>query len=242
MAILTLDGLRKEFGGLAAVDGFDFMLETGDLHALVGPNGCGKSTLFNLITGAIRPTDGRVTFDGHDITGLPPYRIARLGIGRKFQVPAVFDELSVAENLVVPGWAARPLPMWSAPPAAAVDDVLARIRLAAKRDHLAATLAHGERQWLEIGMLLASRARLLLLDEPTAGMTRTETEATGDLIRDIAAAGDVTILVIEHDIGFIRRLGCPVTVMAKGRVLRSGGYDEIRADEEVRALYFGRGH
>jgi urea transport system ATP-binding protein len=121
-----------------------------------------------------------------------------------------------------------------------VADLLALIQLTDKKDQPAGDLSHGERQWLEIGMLLASGARLLLLDEPTAGMTVTETKATANLIKGIAARGEATILVIEHDIGFIRELGCPVTVMSKGRVLRSGSYDEIRADDEVRALYFGR--
>ncbi len=241
MAILEIEDLRKDFGGLAAVDGFSFRLGAGELHALVGPNGCGKSTLFNLITGTFPPTAGRVLFDGEDITGRPPHEISRLGVGRKFQVPAVFDELSVADNLAVPRWPGRRLGFWAAARAEAVDDILERVGLADKRDRLAAELAHGERQWLEIGMLLASRARLLLLDEPTAGMTVTETAATAALIRGIADQGRATILVIEHDMGFIRELDCPLTVMAKGRVLKSGSYADMRGDAEVRALYFGRG-
>jgi len=232
MALLAVHELRKRFGGLAAVDGVSFALGDGVLHALVGPNGCGKSTLFNLITGAIRPDSGRVVFAGRDITGLAPWRVARLGVGRKFQVPAVFDDLSVVENLAVPAWVGgRIAPSTVAP-------LLARINLAGRAGVPAGALAHGERQWLEIGMLLASGARLLLLDEPTAGMTVAETAATAELIREIAGAA--TVLVIEHDIGFIRRLDCPVTVMAKGRVLRSGSYADMRADAEVRALYFGR--
>ncbi len=242
MAVLEIDGLRKDFGGLAAVDGFSFALEAGQLHALVGPNGCGKSTLFNLITGAFPASGGTVRFDGREITGLASYEIARLGVGRKFQVPAVFDELTVAENLSVPRWPEKRLGLWRQAAAEDVADLLDLIKLADKRDQPAADLSHGERQWLEIGMLLASGARLLLLDEPTAGMTVTETRATADLIKDIASRGEATILVIEHDIGFIRDLGCPVTVMSKGRVLRSGSYDDIRADDEVRELYFGRKH
>ncbi len=242
MAILELDEVVKDFGGVVAVDGFSFALRAGELHALVGPNGCGKSTCFNLITGALRPTSGRILFEGRDITGLPPYRISRLGIGRKFQVPAVFDDLTVAENLAVPRWAGGRLAPISRAALACDEGVLARINLVAKRAVPAGELAHGERQWLEIGMLLASRARLLLLDEPTAGMTVGETHATAGLIRDIAARGETTILVIEHDIGFIRELGCPVTVMAKGRVLRTGGYDDIRDDERVLELYLGRAH
>lgn len=241
MPLLQTIDLRKDFGGLAAVDGVDFSLEAGSLHALVGPNGCGKSTLFNLISGALAPSGGRVFFDGAEITGLPPHDIARRGIGRKFQVPAVFDALSVAQNLAVPAWARDRLSYWRAAGTDAPMAMLEQVGLAGKRDLPAGELSHGERQWLEIAMLLASRARLLLLDEPTAGMTMTETAATAELIGRLAAAGDLTVLVIEHDMAFLQDLGCPVTVMAKGRILRSGDYATIRADAEVRALYFGRG-
>ena len=238
MALLEIEGLHKAFGGLAAVDGIDFALEQGALHALVGPNGCGKSTLFNLITGALRPDSGRVRFAGQDITGWPVHRIAKAGIGRKFQVPAVFDDLTVLQNLSLPRWSSGRLPMLAAADLTPGEDRLSRIHLAGKGAVRAGALSHGERQWLEIGMLLAARARLLLLDEPTAGMTQAETAATAELIR--AITGDATVLVIEHDIGFIEALGCPVTVMARGRILCSGSFAEIRADERVRELYFGR--
>jgi ABC-type uncharacterized transport system ATPase subunit len=237
VALLEIEALRKDFGGLAAVDGVDFALAEGDLHALVGPNGCGKSTLFNLITGALPPSGGRVRFAGEDITGWPAWRIARAGIGRKFQVPAVFDELTVLENLALPRWAAARLPMLARADLAPRND-LARLHLAGKGAVRAGALSHGERQWLEIGMLLAANARLLLLDEPTAGMTQGETVATAGLIRRVAGAA--TVLVIEHDIGFIEALACPVTVMAKGRILCSGSFAEIRADARVHELYFGR--
>jgi ABC-type uncharacterized transport system ATPase subunit len=237
VALLEIEGLRKDFGGLAAVDGVDFALAEGDLHALVGPNGCGKSTLFNLITGTLPPSGGRVRFAGEDITGWPAWRIARAGIGRKFQVPAVFDELTVLENLALPRWAAARLPMLARADLAPRND-LARLHLAGKSAVRAGALSHGERQWLEIGMLLAANARLLLLDEPTAGMTQGETVATAGLIRRVAGAA--TVLVIEHDIGFIEALACPVTVMAKGRILCSGSFAEIRADARVHELYFGR--
>jgi len=237
VALLKIEGLRKDFGGLAAVDGIDLALEEGALHALVGPNGCGKSTLFNLITGAQRPSGGRVRFAGRDITGWPAWRIARAGIGRKFQVPAVFDELTVLQNLALPRWAAARLPLLARADLGPGDDQLARIHLAGKGEMRAGALSHGERQWLEIGMLLAANARLLLLDEPTAGMTQAETAATAGLIREVAESA--TVLVIEHDIGFIEALGCPVTVMARGRILCSGSFAEIRADARVRELYFG---
>jgi urea transport system ATP-binding protein len=238
VALLEIEGLQKTFGGLAAVDGVDFALEEGALHALVGPNGCGKSTLFNLITGALRPSGGQVRFAGQDITGWPAHRIAQIGIGRKFQVPAVFDDLTVLQNLAVPRWSHGRLGMLASADLTPGEEQLERIHLAGKGAVRAGALSHGERQWLEIGMLLAERARLMLLDEPTAGMTQAETAATASLIRSVA--GDATGLVIEHDIGFIEALGCPVTVMARGRILCSGSFAEIRADERVRELYFGR--
>jgi urea ABC transporter ATP-binding protein UrtD len=238
VALLEIEGLRKTFGGLAAVDGVDFALAEGALHALVGPNGCGKSTLFNLITGALVPGGGRVRFAGKDITGWPVHRIARAGIGRKFQVPAVFEELTVLQNLALPRWSKGRLPLLAPADLAPSEARLAQIHLTDKRAMRAGALSHGERQWLEIGMLLAAEARLLLLDEPTAGMTQAETAATARLIRDIAGAA--TVLVIEHDIGFIEALGCPVTVMARGRILCSGSFAEVRADPRVRELYFGR--
>jgi ABC-type uncharacterized transport system ATPase subunit len=238
VALLEIEGLRKTFGGLAAVDGVDLTLEEGALHALVGPNGCGKSTLFNLITGALAPSGGRVRFAGEDITGWPVHRIARAGIGRKFQVPAVFDGLTVLQNLALPRWSKARLPLLTPADLGPGEAQLGRIHLVGKGSVAAAALSHGERQWLEIGMLLAARARLLLLDEPTAGMTQAETAATAGLIREIAGAA--TVLVIEHDIGFIEALDCPVSVMARGRILCSGSFAEVRADARVRELYFGR--
>jgi ABC-type uncharacterized transport system ATPase subunit len=240
MSLLELDEVRKDFGGLAAVDGFSFRLEAGGVHALIGPNGCGKSTLFNLISGAIPLSGGSIRFDGREIGGLQPSAISRLGIGRKFQVPEVFEELTVEQNLWVPAWSGTRLSLWNRAAGAGHELILDRIRLNSKRAQRAGELSHGERQWLEIGMVLASRARLMLLDEPTAGMTQAETAATAGLIREIVADGAATVLVIEHDMGFIRRLDCPVTVMAKGKVLKSGSYEALQADAEVRALYFGR--
>ncbi len=230
MPLLELIDVHREFGGIRAVDGVSLALDKGELRALVGPNGCGKSTLFNLISGALRPSRGRIQFGGSDITGMAAHRVARLGVGRKFQVPAVFDDLSVQQNLAVAHWRGH------APSSSAL---LTRIGLSDRRDAPAATLAHGQRQWLEIGMVLSAGPRLILLDEPTAGMTAAETFATVDLIKDIAASGDVAVLVIEHDMGFLERLDCAVTVMAKGRLLRTGTYTEVRSDREVQQLYFG---
>lgn len=239
MAFLKIDSLQKRFGGLRAADDISLNLEKGSLTALVGPNGCGKSTLFNLITGALKADSGQILFNGTEITGLPTHEIARLGVGRKFQVPAIFSELTVRENLLVPTLQKNRL----LPPRqnkAQLDDILATVHLSDKSDRLAGTLAHGEKQWLEIGMILAQSPSLILLDEPTAGMTASETEATATLIRRIISALDVTILVIEHDIGFIEQLACPVSVMARGKIIKSGTFTTIRQDPEVQELYFGR--
>ncbi|MEX1036468.1 MAG: ATP-binding cassette domain-containing protein [Sneathiella sp.] len=231
MSFLELVSLTKNFDGLRAVDGFSLDIPEGSLNALVGPNGCGKSTLFNLITGALKPDTGQVIFRGQDITGWPPHKIARLGIGRKFQVPAIFDELTIHENLTV---AAK-----RSGNRLAITHIQEQIRLTGQRDMLAGELAHGQKQWLEIGLLLAQAPSLILLDEPTAGMTGAETLATADLIRSINRDQGITVLVIEHDMGFIEYLGCPLNVMSKGAILKSGSFADIRNDAEVKALYFG---
>lgn len=232
MSILELKSLSKSFGGLRAVDDFTLTLAEGSLNALVGPNGCGKSTLFNLITGSLRPDAGKIQFKGQNITGWPPHKIARLGIGRKFQVPAIFEELSLRENLII---AARKNEQ-----RAAIDNILAQINLSNDAHMLAGELAHGQKQWLEIGLLLAQAPSLILLDEPTAGMTAAETHATAELITRINRDAGITVLVIEHDMGFIEHLACPLHVMSKGQILKSGNFKDIRNDAEVKALYFGQ--
>ncbi|MAZ02893.1 MAG: ABC transporter ATP-binding protein [Sneathiella sp.] len=231
MSLLQLSDLTKNFDGLRAVDGFSLDIPDGSLNALVGPNGCGKSTLFNLITGVLKPDAGQVIFRGREITGWPPHRIARLGIGRKFQVPAIFEEMTVRENLTV---AAK-----RSGNRVSIDHILEQIRLADRWDLSGGELAHGQKQWLEIGLLLAQAPSLILLDEPTAGMTGAETRATADLIRTINQDQGITVLVIEHDMGFIEYLSCPLHVMSKGKILKSGSFAEIRNDAEVKALYFG---
>ncbi len=228
MALLELRDVHRDFGGVRAVDGVSMALDAGALHALVGPNGCGKSTLFNLVTGAIAPTSGSISLRGIEIGGQPPHRIARLGVACKFQVASVFDELTVEQNLSV-----------AALSKADADRELARTGLAGLRHSVAGTLSHGQRQWLELAMVLARQPALLLLDEPTAGMTAAETAATVDLIRTVAADGNLTVWVIEHDVGFLEQLSCPVTVMARGRVVRTGTMAEIRSDPHVQNIYFG---
>ncbi|MCR9213957.1 MAG: ATP-binding cassette domain-containing protein [Proteobacteria bacterium] len=232
MSFLSLNSLSKSFGGLKAVDNFSLELAEGSLNALVGPNGCGKSTLFNLITGSLTPDNGSVVFKGDNITGLSPHQIARLGVGRKFQVPAIFEELSVFENLII---AARKNRQSISLPA-----LLNQIKLWREQNQLAGELAHGQKQWLEIGILLAQGPSLILLDEPTAGMTASETRETANLISMINRDQKITVLVIEHDIAFIEYLDCPLHVMSKGQILKSGSFSEIRNDDEVKELYFGR--
>jgi len=240
MPFLDIQSITKRFGGLKAVDNFSFSTPKGSLTAIIGPNGCGKSTLFNLISGTFSPTSGTLYLDGEDITSLDAQEIARRGVGRKFQVPAIFPELSVFENLKVPTLSPA-FKKRSTTKKRSLDDILSFIRLTEKKDISAETLSHGEKQWLEIGMILAQAPSLILLDEPTAGMTATETSATAELIKDISRGGDITILVIEHDIGFIKQLDCPLTVMSKGKILKSGSFQSIRADMEVQELYFGKG-
>jgi len=237
--LLAVSGLAKSFGGVVAADGLALTLGEGELLAVIGPNGCGKTTLFNLASGALRPDAGSIRFRGREIVGLPPWRIARLGIGRKFQVPGIFPQLSVAENLAVP----RPAdgaPGGAAGDAAEVERLLALAGLAARRDWPAGELPHGAKQWLEIAMLLAGRPSLLLLDEPTAGMSAAETRATADLIARIRAERGVAAIVIEHDMGFVERLDCRVAVMLRGTVAAEGRFAEVRRDARVREAYLGR--
>jgi urea transport system ATP-binding protein len=239
--ILEVDHLSQSFGGLMAVDDVSISLAPGELRCIIGPNGAGKSTFFNLISGAIRPTSGHVRFRGRDITGLPVHRVAKLGIGRKFQVPSVFETLTVRENLGVAAIDKRLTPrdlFRRAAQERAVDDALTRVNLANRADVVAGALAHGEKQWLEIGMALMTEPLLLLLDEPTAGMTADETHQTAGLVR--ALADRLTILVIEHDMQFVRDIASRITVLHRGAVLRDGTLAEIEADEVVRDVYLGR--
>ena len=325
--ILQLTAVTRRFGGLAAVDGVDLALAEGALLCLIGPNGCGKTTLFNLITGELAPTSGEIRFAGARIDGLRPFEVARRGILRKFQIPGVYGDLSVAENLRIaahsrrlrqgspfsravggdrdaapfsrsaeeggpqgrmraapPGGAeiaeaaapaqtrgpsspcrdllppdggrrettdgaATPASTASAP--AAVTDhrsppsplspaaLLDLVRLSHRRAVLAADLPHGERQWLEIAMVVAAGPRLMLLDEPTTGMTAAETRATVALVRDLHAETGVAAIVIEHDMAFVAELAAPIAFMLRGRIALKGSFDEVRATPLVRDAYLG---
>lgn len=235
-ALLDIRGLTRSFGGVKAVDTLDLTLHEGELLAVIGPNGCGKTTLFNLMTGQLKPDAGSITLSGVEIGGLPPNKIARLGIGRKFQVPSVYEELTVGENLALAKLAApggrndRPSP------------VLERAGLATRLDQPAGLLSHGQKQWLEIAMVLAARPRLVLLDEPTAGMTRAETLETIDILRRLRDEEGVTAIVIEHDMAAVAALGGRVAAMIRGRIVADGAFETIRAHPQVIEAYLGAAH
>ncbi|MET0269355.1 MAG: urea ABC transporter ATP-binding protein UrtD [Sphingomonas sp.] len=241
--LLEVDGVTVDFDGFKALDGFSLTLDAGELRVVIGPNGAGKSTLCDTIIGRVRATGGRVRFRGQDITRLPEHRIVRAGICRKFQAPGILPTLSVADNLAIA--ATRDRRWWTslaggipAAERAAADRILDAIGLADRRTAIAGGLSHGEKQWLEIGMVVATDAELLLLDEPTAGMGPAETRATADLIRSLA--GTHAIIVIDHDMSFVEQLATKVTVMHQGRFLAQGSVADIRADAKVAEVYLGR--
>ncbi|TIT38037.1 MAG: ATP-binding cassette domain-containing protein [Mesorhizobium sp.] len=229
--LLQAENVGIRFGGLQALEGLNLTVRDKELCCIIGPNGAGKSTFLNVLTGTLRPTSGSVRFLGHDIAGLPLHRIARLGIARKFQIPSVFPSLSVEDNLKVARWGAPS-------PARPIGELMELIALTNRAATLAGELAHGQKQWLEIGMALAIEPRLLLLDEPTAGMTPQETLATAEML--LRLKGEFSIVAVEHDIRFVRALNCETLVLHQGRRLRSGPFHDIEADDMVRDVYLGR--
>ena len=242
--ILRIEGLTKRFGGLTAVDNLSYTLAGGRLHAIIGPNGAGKTTLFNLISGLLTPDAGRIFFGGRDITGLEPHEISRLGVKRTLQIKSVFPRLSVADNLWITAQAEHRFLHPFRPAAhdrgiaAKVERTLDRIGLADLARRPAGTLSYGDVALLEIGMALISEPRLLLLDEPTCGMSPAETDRAVENIR--ALARSIDIVIIEHDMEVVFEIAADITVMALGAILASGTPQEIAADERVREAYLGR--
>ena len=232
--ILETKALEKRFGGVRAIAGVDFRLAAGELRCLIGPNGAGKSTFFKMVTGQIRPTSGVVLFEGADITGAEAHEIGRLGIGIKNQVPDVFDGLGVHENL----WLAARRGRTGAAADAAVEAVIERLALGGIARRLVGELAHGQRQWVEIGMVMVREPKIMLLDEPSAGMSAEETDRTAALIREINRT--VTLVVVEHDMQFIRQIATRVTVFHHGQILVEESFDRIMTDPVVRDVYLGR--
>ena len=245
--LLAAEGLNKSFDGYKAINDLNFYLDEGELRTVIGPNGAGKTTFLDLITGRTQPDEGTLLWDDakHDLLKLNEYEIYRLGIGRKFQTPTVYNDHTVTENLILSLAGSRGI--WhslfgkiTSDQSDRVAEILHTIKLSTLAHRKAGTLAHGQKQWLEIGMLLAQEARLLLVDEPAAGMTDEETHRTGELL--LSLAGKHTIVVIEHDMTFVRQIsqGRKVTVLHQGHVLCEGPVDQVQADERVIEVYLGR--
>ena len=242
--ILSLEGVSKTFDGFKAIDDLNFYMDEGELRVIIGPNGAGKSTLLDLITGRTRPDTGKIEFERDtDLTQLKEHQINRLGIGRKFQTPSVYVDHTVFENIWLSLEGSRTV--WSTlfsritpGQRERIDEVLRTIGLAAKAKAKAGELSHGQKQWLEIGMLLAQNPKLLLVDEPAAGMSDEETARTGELLMSLA--GKHSVVVIEHDMTFVRQIARKVTVLHQGSVLCEGTVDEVQNDERVIEVYLGR--
>ncbi|QCI68231.1 urea ABC transporter ATP-binding protein UrtD [Phreatobacter stygius] len=241
---LELRDVAVSFQGFRAIDGLNLSIRKGELRCLIGPNGAGKTTALDLICGKIKPTAGAIVLGAVALHALEEHQIARAGVGRKFQVPSVFHELSVRENLEVAR--ARPPGVWRnllrGSRGGDTDGLEILADLLGLRDELgkpAGHLSHGQTQWLEIGMLIAQDAELILMDEPTAGMTAQETRKTAELFNRLK--GKHTLVVVEHDMGFVRAIGGTISVMHQGRLLAEGSAAEIEADTEVRRAYLGSG-
>ena len=232
--ILETHALSKSFGGVVAVDNVDFQVAEGELRCLIGPNGAGKSTFFKMLCGQLKPSAGRVTLRGVDITSAEPHEIARRGVGIKTQVPNLFDGLSVREHL----WLAARRRAAKRDATRIVDEMLTRIRMGPRASHRVGELAHGERQWVELGVVLAGDPQLVLLDEPTAGMTQEEVAATAELLRTLR--GERALIVVEHDMHFVKMIAERVTVLHQGRVLMNAHVDDVMREASVRDIYLGK--
>ena len=241
--VLFVEDLSVSFDGFKAVDIPQYGIEHGELRVIIGPNGAGKTTFCDLVSGKTKPSTGKVFFDGREITKLEESDIALSGIGRKFQTPTVFDSLSTYENLLLAlpgnqGWKGNLLYSESSDEVDQIHSILEKVSLIDQKEMPAKSLSHGQRQWLAISALIISKPKLLLVDEPAAGLTDLETEQTADLLLELAE--EHTIVVIEHDMDFVRRLGRTVTVLNEGKVLAEGMMEDMEKNEEVMEAYLGR--
>jgi urea transport system ATP-binding protein len=242
--LLYIEGVTVSFDGFRALNNLSFAIAPGEMRAIIGPNGAGKTTMMDVVTGKTRPDKGAVIFDKlHDLARLDETEIAELGIGRKFQKPTVFNSHTVYDNLELALKADRRarVTLWSRETAderRRIDEILQITRLTAVQNRLAGRLSHGQKQWLEIGMLLAQDPKLLLVDEPVAGMTDVETQQTAELLKEINR--EHTVVVVEHDMTFVRELGVKVTCLHEGSVLAEGTIDEVSANDRVVEVYLGR--
>jgi len=242
--MLYLNGVSVSFDGFRALNNLSIIVHPAEMLAIIGPNGAGKTTMMDIITGKTRPDDGEVYFDGRtDLTRLDEADIANLGIGRKFQKPTVFESQTVWDNIELalkkPRGVFPTLAYWaSKADTDRITEILETVRLSARKNELAADLSHGQKQWLEVGMLLAQDPKLLLVDEPVAGMTDAETVETAKLLKEIATTRSV--VVVEHDMSFVRDLGSRVTCLAEGTVLAEGNLDQVSANPLVIERYLGR--
>ena len=240
--LLEVEDLGVSFDGFKAVDGFNFYLSRGQVHVIIGPNGAGKTTVLDLICGKTKATSGSIRFGGREIRGMREYRIVRAGVGRKFQNPSIYDGLTVVENLELSHPKGRGL--FSCLTFRRTPEIKERIESVAKDigliDHLdteASMLSHGQKQWLEIGMLLMQDPELLMLDEPVAGMSAKERDQTADLLNKICK--NRSVIVIEHDMEFVKKIAHKVTVLHQGKILAEGAMDKVQADEKVIEVYLG---
>jgi branched-chain amino acid transport system ATP-binding protein len=244
--LLECRGLTRRFGALVAVDGFDLTVEPGEIRAVIGPNGAGKSTVFNLITSVLKPSAGEVFFAGENITGMPVYEVAQKGIARTFQLCHVFPALSARENVRIAAQA-RDRRRWRflgggsvlERSTAVADEAIERMRLARFADVTAAMLSHGDQRLLEIAMAIAQKPRLLMLDEPTQGLSIEETGRAVQILKDMLAAGDLSVLLVEHDMEVVFKLADNITVLHRGRVIADGPPAAVRGNAEVRSAYLG---
>jgi len=243
-SMLYLNGVSVSFDGFRALNNLSLAVESGEMRAIIGPNGAGKTTMMDVVTGKTRPDAGDVFFDGSaDLAKLDETEIAELGIGRKFQKPTVFEMHSVEDNILLAlksDRRARAALLWRGTSEAEsrINGILETVRLSAVRDRIAGSLSHGQKQWLEIGMLLAQEPKLLLVDEPVAGMTDAETRQTAELLKEINR--DRTVLVVEHDMTFVRELGVKVTCLHEGTAIAEGTIDQVSANQRVIEVYLGR--